>query len=205
MVCRQGAALFFFRRKKWWSFTFHELFLSPFAQALPLLFDNDGAFADIDTEESELRRDVHGGKPESLHLLVGSDKGGCVRCALGPSYLFEDSFPICDSDQLDLAFAKAVEARPYQFGAGVMKFLLTLARGTYALPRDAVRKARRYAARDDNREVSSDPNGSDSGAASGPTARERLETTLSERITFLKLTCIMQWSYMDREVSPYAY
>ena len=185
-------------------YAFHELLLSPFAQALPLLYDTEGAFEDIDTNTIEFRRDEHGEKPESPHLLVGFDEGGCVRCALGPSYLFEYSCRASDWHARKLAFAKAVEARPYKFGAGVMQFLLVLARGTYALPLGAVRKARRCA-RDDDVEVSSDLNGSDSGAASGPTARERLETTFSERITFLKLTCNMQWSYLDREVSPYAY
>jgi hypothetical protein len=53
---------------------FHEFYLSLFVQALPLLFDTEGAFEDIDTETaSEFRRDMHGGKPESLHLLVGFD------------------------------------------------------------------------------------------------------------------------------------
>ena len=50
----------------WWGFAFHEFSLSPFAQALPLLFDSKNAFEDMDSDESELRRDVHGGKPKSL-------------------------------------------------------------------------------------------------------------------------------------------
>ena len=99
-----------------------------------------------------------------------------MRGALGPSFLFEDSFP--GGQGYDM-FAKAVEARPYQFGAGVMKFLLTLARGRYALPLSAVCKARRYA-RDDDLDDSkaslAAANGSDSGAASdgsGPSKGER--------------------------------
>lgn len=104
-------------------------------------------------------------------------------------------------------FAKAVEARPYQFGAGVMKFLLTLARGRYALPLSAVCKARRYA-RDDDLDDSkaslAAANGSDSGAASdgsGPSKGERAMRSFAERLTFAKYTCNMQWNYCDRDVS----
>ena len=185
----------FFRRKFVVGFAFHEFSLSPFAQALPLLFDTDGSFEDIDTEASELRRDVHGGNPEPLHLLVGFDEGGCVRCALGPSYLFEDSFP--GGEAYEIAFAKAVQARPYQFGVGVMQFLLTLARGTYALPLSAVCKARRYARDDDldDSEASlAAANGSDSGAAndgSGPSKGERAMTPFVECLKFAKYICNM--------------
>ena len=160
--------------------------MRPFAQALPLVFDSDGAFEGGGTDKggNEFYCDVRDGTPGSLHLLVGlgeGDEGGCVRCALGPSFLFED--PSIGEDEC-ASFATAVKAHLYQFGAGVMQFLLTLAHGTYALPLSAVRKARRCARDDD--EVPLDPNGSDSGAASRPTARERLKTPFSERITFVK-------------------
>ena len=57
-------------------FAFGECPLSPFAQVLPLLFDTDGAFEDIDTAgASEFRHDVYDGTPESLRLLVGFDEG----------------------------------------------------------------------------------------------------------------------------------
>ena len=109
----------------WWSFAFHEFSLSPFAQALPLLFDSENAFEVMYSDESELRRDMHDGKPESLHLIAGFDEAGFVRCALGPSYLFEDSFEIPVWKAQELAFATAVQDRPYVFGAGVMQFLLS--------------------------------------------------------------------------------
>ena len=70
-------------------------------------------------------------------------------------------------------FAKAVEARPYQFGAGVMQFLLTLARGTYALPLSAVCKARRYARDDDH--------GGDSDAPQAAAKRHRDDPALTRR------------------------
>ena len=143
----------------WWGFAFHEFSLPPFAQTLPLLFDSGDAFEDMDSDDSELRRDVHDGKPESLHLLVGFDKGGSVRCALGPSYLFEDSFEIPAWKAHEHAFATAVHQHPYTSGAGVMQFLLTLARGTYALPLAAVRKARRYARDDDRVSLTAPPVG----------------------------------------------
>ena len=130
-----------------------------------------------------------------------------MRGALGPSFLFEDSFP--GGQGYDM-FAKAVEARPYQFGAGVMKFLLTLARGRYALPLSAVCKARRYARDDDldDSEASlAAANGSDSGAAndgSGPSKGERAVASFAERLKFAKYTCNIQWNYWDHEVSPCA-
>ena len=178
-------------------------------QALPLLFDTEGAFEDIDTEHSEFRRDVHGGKPESPNLLVGFDEGGSVRCALGPSYLFEDSFSISAWGKHELEFAKAVQARPYLFGAGVTQFLLTLARGTYALPLAAVCKARRLA-RDDDRDFSTAssaaPNGGDGSGDSGATngGPELSDTPFSDRLKFSTRTCNIQWYYSDRKVSPRA-
>ena len=193
----------------WWGFAFHEFSLSPFAQALPLLFDSENAFGDMDSDESDLRRDVHDGKPESLHLFVGFDEAGSVRCALGPSYLSEDSFEIPVWKAQELAFATAVHDKPYMFGAGVVQFLLTLARGTYALPLAAVRKARRFA-RDDDPDYSTAspaaPNGSDgsgdSGAANG--GSELSDTPFADRLKFATLTCNMQWYYFDRKVSPRA-
>ena len=125
MVCRQGAALFFSAKLCGGVFAFRAFHLSPFVQALPLLFDSENAFEDVDSADSEMRRDVHDGKPESLHLLVGFDEAGSVRCALGPSYLFEDSFEIPAWKAQELAFATAVQDRPYVFGAGVMQFLLS--------------------------------------------------------------------------------
>ena len=191
----------------WWGFAFHEFFLSPFAQALPLLFGSENAFEDMDSDESDLRRDVHDGKPESLHLFVGFDEAGSVRCALGPSYLFEDSFEIPAWKAQELAFATAVQDKPYMFGAGVMQFLLTLASGTYALPLAAVRKAWWY---DDDRvyptaspaaPIGGDGSG-DSGAANG--GSELSDTPFADRLKFATLTCNMQWYYFDREVSPCA-
>ena len=91
----------------------------------------------------------------------------------------------------------------YQFGAGVMQFLLTLARGTYALPLSAVRKARRYV-RDDDWDHSKASlaalNGSDSGAANAGSGLSK--TPFAQRRQFAKLTCNMQGHYWDREVSP---
>ena len=92
-----------------------------------------------------------------------------------------------------------------------MQFLLTLARGTYALPLSAGCKARRYA-RDDDLDDSkaslAAANGSDSGTAndgSGPSKGERAMTLFAERLKFAKYTCNMQWNYVDRNVSPYAH
>ena len=191
----------------WWDSAFHEFSLSTFAQALPFLFDSENAFEDMDSAGSDFRRDVHDGKPESLHLLVGFDDSGSVRCALGPSYLFEDSFEIPAWKAHEHAFATAVRREPHTFGAGVMLFLLALARGTYALPLAAVRKARRCARDDDelrsSTAPSAAPNGSDiSGAADG--APELAYTKFEERLKFAKNTCNIQWHYTDREVSPCA-
>ena len=55
------------------------MFLSPFVQALPLLFDSESAFEDVELADSEMRSGVHDGFPESLHLLVGFDDDGSVR------------------------------------------------------------------------------------------------------------------------------
>ena len=210
MVCRQGAALFFSAKLCGEVFAFHEFYLSPFVQALPLLFDSENAFGDMDSADSEMRRDVHGGFPESLHLLVGFDEDGSVRCALGPSYLFDVSLPDYElSGAQELAFAKEVLERPYPFGAGLMQFLLTIARGTYALPLAAVRKARRFARDDDRNDSTSSPaapndgDGSgDSGAANGGT--EPSDTPFSDRLKFYTSTCNMQWHFSDRKVSPRA-
>ena len=80
-------------------------------QALPLLFDSENAFEDVDSADSEMRRDVYDGFPESLHLLVGFDEDGSVRCALGPSYLFGVSLPDYKlPGAQELAFAKKVLA-----------------------------------------------------------------------------------------------
>ena len=135
---------------------------------------------------------------------MGFDEDGSVRCALGHSYLFEDS-----SGAQERAFAKEVLGRPYAFGAGLMQFLLTIARGTYALPLPALRKARRFA-RDDDRDVSPSspaaPNGGegsgDSGSANGGTVLS--DTPFSDRLKFSTRTCNMQWQYSDRKVSPRA-
>ena len=125
VVCRQGAALFFSAKLCGGVFAFHEFYLSPLVQALPLLFDSENAFEDVDSADSEMRRDVHDGKPESLHLLVGFDESGSVRCALGPSYLFEDLLSSSDPwGAQELTFAKVVQERPCPFGAGVAQFLL---------------------------------------------------------------------------------
>ena len=204
-------ALFFSAKLCGGVFAFHEFYLPLFVQALPLLFDSENAFEDVDSADSEMRRDGHDGFPESLHLLVGFDEDGSVRCALGPSYLFDVSLLSYElSGAQELAFAKEVLERPYPFGAGVMKFLLTIARGTYALPLAAVRKARRFAARDDDRDDSTSspaaPNGSDdsgdSGAANGGT--EPSVTPFSDRLKFSTSTCNMHWHYSDRKVSPRA-
>ena len=173
MVCRQGVALFFSAKRCGGIFALHEFYLSPFVQALPLLFDSENAFEDVDSADSEMRRDGHDGFPESLHLLVGFDEDGSVRCALGPSYLFDVSLLDYElSGAQELAFAKEVLERPYPFGAGVMQFLLTIARGTYALPLAAVRKARRFARDDDRDDSASSPAAPNGGDGSGDTARQ---------------------------------
>ena len=170
-------------------------------QALPLLFDSESAFEDVDSEESKLRKGVHGGFPESLHLLVGFDEDGSVRCALGHSYLFEDL-----SGAQEHAFAKEVLGRPYAFGAGLMQFLLTIARGTYALPLPALRKARRFARDDDSTSSPAAPNGGEgsgaSGSANGGTVLS--DTPFSARLKFATRMCNMQWHYTGRMVSPRA-
>ena len=125
---------------------FHDFYWSPFVQALPLLFDSGSAFEDVDSTNGELQGSVLNGCPESLHLLVGFGEDGSVRCALVPSYLFKDSLAEAAEapGETTREFAEQVLERPVPFAAGVMQFVLTIARGTFALPLAALRKARRF-------------------------------------------------------------
>ena len=122
---------------------------SPFVQALPLLFDSGSAFEDVDSTNSDLLGHVLKGFPESLHLLVGFGEHGEVKCALAPSYLFKEEAAeaaeaAAAAGEAKRAFATQVLKRPVPFAAGVMQFVLTIARGTFALPLAALRKARRF-------------------------------------------------------------
>ena len=187
---------------------FHEFYLWPFVQALPLLYDSERAFEDVHQEDSDIRKGVKEGErdEDELHLLVGFDEDNSVRCALAPSYLVEDSSE-AEQEAQQGAFADEVDREPYAFGASLMQFLITIARGTYALPLPALRKARRFAAKDDDPTSSpAAPDGAegrgDSGPANGGT--DRLDTTFLERLTFSSSTCNMLWLYVDRMVSPRA-
>jgi hypothetical protein len=74
-----------------------------------------------------------------------------------------------------------------------MQFLLTLARGTYALPLAAVCKARRFARDDDPDYSTASPAAPDGGDGSGDSGAanggpELSDTPFSDRLEFAKLT-----------------
>jgi hypothetical protein len=201
MACPQGAALFFSANRCGGVFAFPDFYLSTFVQALQLLFDSGSAFEDVDSTNSRMHTGVHDGLPQSLHLLVGFGEDGEVKCALAPSYLFKEEAAEATAvaEGVQRAFAKQVLERPVPFGAGVMQFVLTIARGTFALPLAALRKARRLE-RDDGQAPNGGDGIGDSGAADGGTML--CDTSFSDRLGFASTTCNMFWHYHDREVRP---
>jgi hypothetical protein len=80
-----------------------------------------------------------------------------------------------------------------------MQFVLTIARGTFALPLAALRQARRLE-RDDGQAPNGGDGIGDSGAADGGTML--CDTPFSDRLGFASTTCNMFWHYHDREVRP---
>jgi hypothetical protein len=141
-------------------------------QALPILFDSGSAFEDVDSTNSELLGSVLKGFPESLHLLVGFGEDGEVKCALAPRHLFkEEAAEAAEAGAAagaaKRAFAERVLKRPVPFAAGVMQFVLTIARGTFALPLAALRKARRFE-RDDGPDAATATAAADAAADASP-------------------------------------
>ena len=151
---------------------FPDFYWSPFVQALPILFDSGSAFEDVDSTNSELLGSVLKGFPESLHLLVGFGEDGEVKCALAPRHLFkEEAAEAAEAGAAagaaKRAFAERVLKRPVPFAAGVMQFVLTIARGTFALPLAALRKARRFE-RDDGPDAATATAAADAAADASP-------------------------------------
>jgi len=148
---------------------FPDFYWSPFVQALPILFDSGSAFEDVDSTHTELLGSVLKGFPESLHLLVGFGEDGEVKCALAPSHLFKEEAAeaAAAAGAAKRAFAERVLKRPVPFAAGVMQFVLTIARGTFALPLAALRKARRFE-RDDGPDAATATAAADAAADASP-------------------------------------
>ena len=134
---------------------------------------------------------------------MGFGEDGEVKCALAPSYLFKEEVAEATAvaEGVQRAFAKQVLERPVPFGAGVMQFVLTIARGTFALPLAALRQARRLE-RDDGQAPNGGDGIGDSGAADGGTML--CDTSFSDRLGFASTTCNMFWHYHDRKVRPRA-
>ena len=119
------------------------------SQALPLLFDTSGAWSDMDVHapEPELQKKL-GVAPESLGLrfLLGLDESDdadvhdSVRLALAPGFLVRENHDA----SAEATFLSAVRGKNVELACAVVMFVQALAMGTYALPRDAVRKVRRW-------------------------------------------------------------
>ena len=121
------------------------------SQALPLLFDTSGAWSDMDVHapEPELQKKL-GVAPESLGLrfLLGLDDSDdvfvrdSVRLALAPGFLVREN----PDASAEATFLSAVRGKNVELACAVVMFVQALAMGTYALPRDALRKVRRWQA-----------------------------------------------------------
>ena len=121
------------------------------SQALPLLFDTSGAWSDMDVDAPapELQEKL-GVAPESLRLrfLLGLDESGdadvhdSVRLALAPGFLVREN----PDASAEATFLSAVRGKNVELACAVVMFVQALAMGTYALPRDALRKVRRWQA-----------------------------------------------------------
>ena len=121
------------------------------SQALPLLFDTSGAWSDMDVDAPapELQEKL-GVAPEALRLrfLLGLDESGdvyvhdSVRLALAPGFLVREN----PDASAEATFLSAVRGKNVELACAVVMFVQALAMGTYALPRDALRKVRRWEA-----------------------------------------------------------
>ena len=119
------------------------------SQALPLLFDTSGAWSDMDVDAPapELQEKL-GVASESLGLrfLLGLDESGdadvhdSVRLALAPGFLVREN----PDASAEATFLSAVRGKNVELACAVVMFVQALAMGTYALPRDALRKVRRW-------------------------------------------------------------
>ena len=121
------------------------------SQALPLLFDTSGAWSDMDVDAPapELQEKL-GVASESLGLrfLLGLDESGdadvhdSVRLALAPGFLVREN----PDASAEAKFLTTVRSKNVEVACAVVMFVQALAMGTYALPRDALRKVRRWEA-----------------------------------------------------------
>jgi hypothetical protein len=121
------------------------------SQALPLLFDTSGAWSDMDVDAPapELQEKL-GVAPESLGLrfLLGLDDSDdvfvrdSVRLALAPGFLVREN----PDASAEAKFLTTVRSKNVEVACAVVMFVQALAMGTYALPRDALRKVRRWEA-----------------------------------------------------------
>ena len=177
---------------------------------MPLLYDTCGAFDDMDEGDNKEGNDLKkqlGVASESagLRFLVAVDEDVSnpqVRLSLAPDCLVVRQG---GGTEETTKFLEAVRKKPAYFAASVLMFVVAIAKGTYALPRGAITKARRWAKLDNA--PPSDAAQADAAAAESASAAsaapEAAATDAQKPRLKVSSTCNVVWCHDGCQASCY--